>query len=77
MVQEAPRWAQGTVEATGRVEVAMGKGEGTSPWAKPRDHQTTQDATDVARWNTRAQTALATPETDSKEGTPHYRILII
>ena len=69
VVQEAPGWVQGTVEATGRVELAMVRVEGTSPWARPRDHQTTQDATGVARWSTRAQTALATPETDSKEGT--------
>ena len=69
MVQEAPGWVQGTVEATGRVELAMVRVEGTSPWARPRDRQTTQGVTGVARWSTRVQTALATPETDSKEGT--------
>ena len=69
MVQEAPGWVQGMVEATGRVEVATGKVEGTSPWAKPWDRQITQGATDVARWSTRVSTALVTPGTDSKEGT--------
>ena len=69
MVQEAPGWVQGTVEATGRVELAMGRVEGTSPWAKPRGHRTTQGATGVVHWSTRAQTALVTPGTDSKGGT--------
>ena len=69
VVQEAPGWVQGTLEATGRVEVATGKVEGTSPWAKPRDHQITQGATGVAHWSTRAQTALVPPGTDSREGT--------
>ena len=76
VVQEAPGWVQGTLEATGRVEVATGKVEvatgkveGTSPWAKPRGHRTTQGATGVVHWSTRAQTALVTPGTDSKGGT--------
>ena len=69
VVQEAPGWVQGTVEATGRVELAMGRVEGTSPWAKPRGHRTTQGVAGVVHWSTRAQTALVTPGTDSKGGT--------
>ena len=68
-VQEAPGWAQGKVGATGMAEEATGKVGDTSPWVNRRGRQSTQGATGAARWSTRAQTALATPETDSKEGT--------
>ena len=60
---------QDRVEATGRVEEATGKVEGTSPWARLRDHQITQSATGVAHSSTRAQTAPVTLGTGSKEGT--------
>ena len=76
VVQQAPGWVQGTLEATGRVEVATGTAEeatgkvgDTNPWVSRQGRQSTQGATGAARWSTRAQTALATPETDRVEGT--------